>query len=111
MTNLEDPLVEKRSWGKILVWVAVAALLGLLWIGLAREAQGGLVVGSQTPDFDLTTFDGTVISSQDLQGKVIVLNFWASWCVTCKDEAVELEMASRYYADQDVVFLGVDYVR
>jgi len=41
----------------------------------------------------------------------VVLNFWASWCVTCKDEAVELEEAWRsYQPDGEVVFIGVDYV-
>lgn len=98
------------SYKTALAWLALAALLGLLWLGLSRRSEAGLAIGDPAPDFVLTTFDGQTIDSRDLAGKVVVLNFWASWCVTCKDEAVELEMSSRAYADQGVVFLGVDYV-
>ncbi len=56
-------------------------------------------------------FDGNVIHTADLTGKVILVNFWASWCNPCEEEAAELEQAWRLYRDSgDVVFLGVDYV-
>jgi len=62
------------------------------------------------PEFTLTTFDGETIQSQNLLGKVVLVNFWASWCIPCEEEAAELEQASQLYADEEVVFLGVDYV-
>ena len=62
------------------------------------------------PDFTLTTFDGQVIRLRDLRGKVVVINFWASWCVTCREEAPYLEATWRAYKDRGVVFIGVDYV-
>jgi cytochrome c biogenesis protein CcmG/thiol:disulfide interchange protein DsbE len=40
----------------------------------------------------------------------VVINFWASWCKPCEQEALELEQAYQIYKDQGVVFLGVDYV-
>ena len=44
-------------------------------------------------------------------GELVLVDFWASWCVTCKDEAVELEEAWRFYQPEgEVVFIGVDYV-
>jgi cytochrome c biogenesis protein CcmG/thiol:disulfide interchange protein DsbE len=47
----------------------------------------------------------------DFRGKVVVLNFWASWCKPCEQEAAELEQAwQKYGAEGDVVFLGADYV-
>jgi len=62
------------------------------------------------PDFSLTTFDGQEIRLSELKGKVVVLNFWASWCKPCEREAVDLETAWRYYQPSgDVVFLGVDW--
>jgi cytochrome c biogenesis protein CcmG/thiol:disulfide interchange protein DsbE len=41
---------------------------------------------------------------------VLLINFWASWCVPCEQEAAELEQAYQMYQDDEVVFLGVDYV-
>ena len=67
-------------------------------------------VGEQAPDFILTTYGGEEINTQNLRGKVVVLNFWASWCKPCEQEAADLETAWRYYQNSDdVIFLGVAY--
>jgi cytochrome c biogenesis protein CcmG/thiol:disulfide interchange protein DsbE len=93
------------------VWVGLLALLTILALGLKRSQQGPITVGDRVPNFTLTTFDGEQISLESLQGKVVVLNFWASWCKPCEQEAADLEAAWRYYQPRgDVVFLGVDYV-
>lgn len=87
------------------------ALLVILAFGLLRSQQGPISIGNNVPDFTLTTFDGEQISLKDHQGKVVVINFWASWCKPCEQEAAELEEAWLYYKPHgDVVFLGVDYV-
>jgi cytochrome c biogenesis protein CcmG/thiol:disulfide interchange protein DsbE len=100
-----------RKWGAIIAWIAVMALLVLLFFGLRRNQEGPVTVGDTAPNFTLTTFEGEQISSQDLEGKVVLLNFWASWCKPCEEEAAELETAWRMYQPRgDVVFLGVDYV-
>jgi cytochrome c biogenesis protein CcmG/thiol:disulfide interchange protein DsbE len=99
-----------RRWVTVAVWVAVLALLALLGFGLIRRQQGPVGVGARMPAFTLTTFDGETIDSKDLAGKVLLVNFWASWCVPCEQEAAELEQASQLYPDDEVVFLGVDYV-
>jgi cytochrome c biogenesis protein CcmG/thiol:disulfide interchange protein DsbE len=100
----------RARWVKIAVWVAVLGLLALLGFGLMRRQQGPVGVGTRMPEFSLTTFDGETIDSKDLQGKVLLVNFWASWCVPCEEEAAELEQAWQLYREDDVVFLGVDYV-
>ena len=101
----------RPHWGRVLVWVGLLALLGILAWGLIRSRQGPVSVDNQIPDFTLTTFEGENIKLSDLRGKVVVLNFWASWCKPCEEEAADLEAAWRHYQPRgDVVFLGIDYV-
>ena len=98
------------QWGRILAWVGLLALLILVGVGLIRAQRGPVGAGELAPEFILTTFDGQEISSKDLAGKVVVLNFWASWCKPCEQEAADLETAWRYYEPSgDVIFLGVAY--
>ena len=67
-------------------------------------------IGEEVPDFTLRTFEDEEIVLSDLRGKVVVVNFWASWCNPCKDEAAELQEAWEYYQPGgEVVFLGVDW--
>ena len=58
-------------------------------------------------DFEIETFDGETIRLSDFEGKVVVLNFWASWCPPCRWEMPFFERMSQEYEDQDVVFIGV----
>ncbi len=110
-TSQQDKASRRPHWGRILVWVGVLGLLAILALGLRRAQQGPVSVGDKVPNFSLTTFEGEQIDLVDLQGKVVVLNFWASWCKPCEQEAADLETAWRYYQPRgDVVFLGVDYV-
>ncbi len=104
------PESRPRRWGVILVWALVLGLLALLGVGLIRAQQGPIGVGARVPDFTLTTFDGPQIKAADLRGRVVVVNFWASWCKPCEQEAAALEQAYQQFKDQGVVFLGVNYV-
>jgi cytochrome c biogenesis protein CcmG/thiol:disulfide interchange protein DsbE len=80
-------------------------------LGLNRARQGPITIGNRVPAFELTTFDGERIDTADYDGKVIVINFWASWCKPCEEEAADLEAAWQLYQERgDVVFLGVNYV-
>ncbi len=100
----------RLRWGVVLVWVALLGLLGVLGFGLVRSQQGPIGVGTRAPEFSLTTFEGQSIDLAGLQGNVVVVNFWASWCKPCEQEAAELEQAWREFREQGVVFLGVNYV-
>ena len=99
-----------RRWGFILAWGFVIGLLALLFVSLIRTQEGHIQVGDQVPDLTLETFDGDQVAFADLRGKVVVVNFWASWCKPCEQEAAELQQAYELYKDEGVAFLGVDYV-
>ena len=100
---------SKIVLGWIAAWVIMIAILGMVAVKLYQVTLGPISSGG-APDFTLTTFDGQQISLQSLRGKVVVVNFWASWCNPCKDEAADLEAFWRAYKDRGVVMLGVDYV-
>jgi len=95
----------------ILSFTALFIFLAIVGWGLQRTQRGSIAIGDRVPPITLNTFDGQVINTTDLAGKVIVINFWASWCQPCESEAAELEQAWQGYKDSgDIVFLGVDYV-
>jgi len=107
----DSPARSRPRWGWALAWLGLLALLALLALGLLRTQQGPVTVGDQVPDFTLTTFQGEQIRMSDLQGKIVLINFWASWCKPCEQEAADLEAAWKNYQSRgDIVFLGVDYV-
>lgn len=109
-TAIQDEPTKKRAGGGIiLTFSVVLALLGLLGWGLVK-AQKGPVENGLAPDFTLQAFDGRTVTLSELRGQVVIINFWASWCIPCREEAAYLERTWRKYEDQGVVFIGVDYV-
>lgn len=92
--------------------VVVLGLLALLIWKVAHQDKGVKLGGGRTPPapaFALTRLDAPgKLALASLRGKVVVLNFWASWCAPCKSEAPRLEAAWQRYRTQGVVVLGVD---
>ena len=92
----------------------VVALLGLLIWDVAHGSGAGIagkVDKGQTvtaPALRLPTFNSGDLSLASYRGKVVVVNFWASWCVDCKLEAHALATAERRWSGKNVVFLGID---
>jgi cytochrome c biogenesis protein CcmG/thiol:disulfide interchange protein DsbE len=107
--NPEPPKPTRKNGGVTIVLAVVLALLGLLAWGLIKS-QKGPVDSGVAPDFTITGYDGQTVTLSDLSGKVVIINFWASWCPPCREEAAYLEQTWRKYKDQGVVFIGVDYV-
>ena len=114
----DAPQAESRKlpgW-LIVLGIGVLFVAGLLIISLFKPPQKNLC-GGPAPDWSLTLFDeyrgglpAQTVKLSDLRGKGVVLNFWASWCKPCEEEAAALEAAWRKYKDQDIVFIGVDYL-
>ena len=86
-----------------------AGLLGLLGWGLMRVQARPRSQGPAS-EFTLTTFQGNDYALDKLRGQVVVINFWASLCPPCREQAAYLESTWREYRDRGVVFLGVDIV-
>jgi thiol-disulfide isomerase/thioredoxin len=61
----------------------------------------------QAPKFSLKNLAGEVVKSQDFAGKVVVINFWATWCPPCRAEMPSMEKAAQLLKDRNVVFIGV----
>lgn len=73
------------------IWAGAAAALVMLASGAASAKPE---VGKPAPDFRAITFDGKAVTLQDLKGKVVLINFWATWCVPCQ---TELPLLDAYY--------------
>ena len=100
-----------RSWKGWAAIVAAAGFLALLGFGLTRDARQlpSALVGQQAPSFSAPTLSGDTLRSESLRGEVVVLNFWASWCIPCRQEHGVLRRAERRYADDEVRIVGVVY--
>jgi len=66
-------------------------------------------VGQSAPDFSLTNIDGQKTSLADFKGKVIILNFFASWCPPCRSEIPDFVELQKAYADKGFTFVGVSW--
>ena len=115
--EIEAEQKAKKSARGLPAWVVVAAfvvLLGFLALiawGLNRAQSGPITVGEKVPPFQMTTFSGEQISTADHTDKVIVVNFWASWCKPCEQEALDMQKAwENYQPGGKVLFIGLDYV-
>lgn len=106
------PSTLGRNIFLILGTVLLLGLIGVMAVNLQKVESGDLQ-GRPAPDFALTLFDQFEqgqLTLADLRGQVVVVNFWASWCVECYKEAELLEQAWQDYKDRGVVFVGVDYL-
>jgi cytochrome c biogenesis protein CcmG/thiol:disulfide interchange protein DsbE len=93
-----------------LIPLAALPVVGLLAYGFRTDPRAvpSPLVGRPAPAFELTTFDGKAVRLESLRGKVVVLNFWASWCYpACYEEAPVLQANWLRAKAQGVIVLGV----
>jgi len=109
----DKPQPRRRAFRRALVWVEWVVTLGLLCfvairLGPQVAALLGVSYGAEpAPSYSVQTLDGGWVDSQDLVGKVVVVNFWATWCVPCRLEMPSLQRLHERRENDGVVVLGL----
>lgn len=98
--------MKKRS---DLIFLASIVLLAgaLIWVVSGTLQPRIVEVGDTAPNFSVTTDQGKTITPENFGGKLLVLNFWATWCPPCIEETPSLNAFAQTFASQGVVVLGV----
>ena len=86
---------------------AVLVLAGLCWVVADGMRERLVAAGDKAPQFKVTTDTGKQVTRSEFGGKVLVLNFWATWCPPCVDEFPSLDAMARDLSGKGVVVLGV----
>ncbi len=118
LKNSTEETSQKKpfSWGTALSWTAVIGLILFLGFGLRKSSEKRPETGEMAPNVDLQFFDGykwdgkTAATLEDMRGNVVILNFWASWCVECRVEAEDMEASWVHHKDDGVIYLGIAHV-
>ena len=113
--TIPQPKKPRISVGLALILIAVVAVLGMLGWGLRETNKTQPIVGEQSRKFEMVFYNGyewenkMIADLGEMEGNIVVLNFWASWCAQCRDESALFERAYRQYEQDGVVFLGIAY--
>ena len=102
-----EPTKEKVM-KRVFIFVVFLFMLGGLTRVDAQEKETLVKVGDNVPEFVVEMFDGQKIDIKDLKGKIVLINFWATWCPPCQEELkrVQKEIVDRFKG-KDFVFLAI----
>jgi len=89
--------------------LSVGAVIGLLVFGLVSKGSAGVTVGDPAPDAPLPRLEGDGTESlADYRGRWVLVNFWASWCIPCREEAPALERFQQQHGGPQFTVVGID---
>jgi cytochrome c biogenesis protein CcmG, thiol:disulfide interchange protein DsbE len=100
----------KLRW---LIAIEILVIVCGVWVYRARMADHSAPAAPKTdsrlaPDFSLSSIDGRPVSLSDWRGRIRLLNFWATWCIPCREEMPEIESAYQTWQDQGFVVLSIN---
>lgn len=105
--------LPKGSNSRLIILVAGALILAvtfvIVWLQSAKYEP--LVVGKEAPDFTLTDLNENTHRLSDFRGKVVFLNFWATWCAPCREEMPSMEVLHKNFEKDGLVILAVSIDR
>jgi cytochrome c biogenesis protein CcmG, thiol:disulfide interchange protein DsbE len=102
--------IRVAHWVSPAVPILLLVLTGLLQ-GASGWAQAAIHIGQSTPPMVATGLDGQTYDLQALRGKVVLVNFWATWCVPCQKEMPLLDEFYRRHRDQGLALIGISVDR
>ena len=89
--------------------VILALAFGIVWLQSSKYEP--LTVGMAAPDFSLPDIEGKTVRLSDYRGKVVFVNFWATWCKPCKEEMPSMEILWENFKSEDFVMLAISMDR
>ena len=105
----ERPTGGSRLFILIAGAVVLAVTFGIVWMQSSKYEP--LVVGKEAPDFALTDLNEKPYRLSDFRGKVVFLNFWATWCAPCREEMPSMEVLNKNFEKDGLVILAVSIDR
>ena len=97
-------IVRTDRWIRLAIVMLMAAFVYTVYAAIHETV---IVAGDTSPAFQITTDSGQSVAMPNFRGKLLVLNFWASWCGPCIQETPSLSQFAQQYASRNVVVLGV----
>jgi cytochrome c biogenesis protein CcmG/thiol:disulfide interchange protein DsbE len=97
----------RQNTDKILLGLTIVLAAALVWVVYPTLEQRVVNAGDPAPEFKVVTDHGKTLTRTDFGGKLLVLNFWATWCPPCINEIPSLDAFQQQFGPQGVVVLGV----
>ena len=109
ITRIERPRLNAGNKNLLIKFAALCVALTLITVLVSCQQQSGasLRVGEEAPAFKLKNLNGQTVSLSDFDGKVVMIEFWATWCPPCRESAPEMEALYQRFNDRSFVLLSI----